>query len=191
MTTKVRTGIAGAALLLALSSAFFVFRGGEEASATPQRPDTTIAVDAALEEARTCMEDAGLNAVIEPGEGLRLASIRYSLPAGEAGAAPDPALADAAAGCLATHYDPVAEDYVLSRGEPSAAAVGMLFDAIEACIDDGGLPGTEVKTLSTVQYSGTDRTIVITDDEWSAFSECAQVIQSETGLLAPNPVVRN
>jgi hypothetical protein len=191
MTTKARSGIAGAVLLLALSALLITFGGGQEASATPQRPNTTITVDAALGEAQTCMEDAGLDAVIEPGEGLRLASIRYSLPAGEAGAAPDPASSDAAADCLATHYDPVAEQYVLSRGEPSPAAVGMLFDAIEACVDEGGRPGTEVKSLSTVQYANTDRTIVINDDELSAFAECAQVIQSETGLLAPNPVVRN
>jgi hypothetical protein len=190
MTALFRAGAVGGLLLLAAAAvAFLGLRGGQGAEASPERPAAILKVDAALEEAQACMVAAGLDATINPGEGRRLATITYSVPpAGEVGAPSAATMADAN-DCLATHYNKVAEDYILSLGAPSPGAIDMLYDRIEACLENP--PDVEVRWLSTGGYAGTDRKIVITSDQKQDFAKCAHTIQAETGLAAPNPIVRD
>lgn len=138
-----------------------------------------------------CAEASGFRVELFPRDRLRPTTFVVAAPDNDGVA--DKATADAAqktmAACCAEHLWLVAEAWH-AQHEPSSAELGALYDGLENCVAQGGVPSQGPRGATIfVRYGNEPRTMDIAADALAAYGECAWEFWARTGLQAPVPAV--
>lgn len=145
-------------------------------------------MNAASDRLAACGASFGYTPVILPGEGLRPTEVQFSVP--DADGIPDgDTVAEANANLGDCRYGQWSATHWIWDLQllASTEEISALYDAIEACVAGGGVPGGLQTSNFNIYANAPNRAIAVDEADMGAYRECASKLEAETGLQAPPP----